>query len=200
MKKLETIISKSKNSGGVYVDFPTTRKELRRRLSNIGISKDKWIVRGVKTGSNHFGNIVANSKNLDELNYLGYWMSQFDDDQYHLFFHLCDVFKNDTNSVADCINIAANIKCYCMLRRIANAEKLGRWRVSEYLKNNDADSLAVWESIDREYAELGYQYAAEKHGRFFNGNFYARTDDWSLAYLGEIDDIPEHLLVDEIRI
>ena len=30
-----------------------------------------------------------------------------------------------------------------MLPKIKNAEFLGRWRVSEYLKNNDADSLAV---------------------------------------------------------
>lgn len=80
MNKLEIIIAKSKDRGGIYVDFPISRKDLWERLSSVGISKDKWIIRGVKTGSNHFGDIVANSKNLDELNYSGYWMSQFTDD------------------------------------------------------------------------------------------------------------------------
>ena len=200
MNKLEVLISKKGSHDRIYISFPTTRKEVREHLSSIGVLKDDWLITGVKTGSNHFGRIIISSKSLDELNLLGYWVSQLDDNQYHSFFHLCDVYKNDINSVADCINVAANIKCYFMLRRVGNAEKLGRWRVSEYLKNNDADSIAVWESIDRDYAEIGYQYAAEKHGCFFDGDFYARTDDWCLAYLGEIDDIPECMLIDEIRI
>lgn len=62
MKKLEIIITKNKDCGGIYVDFPISRKDLWERLSSVGISKDKWIIRGVKTGSNHFGDIVANSK------------------------------------------------------------------------------------------------------------------------------------------
>lgn len=200
MNKLEIIISKNKNCGGIYVDFPISRKELWKRLSSVGISKNKWIIRGVKTGSNHFGDIVANSKSLDELNYLGYWMSQFADEEYYYFFHLCEVFKEDINSVAGCINIASNIKNYFMLRKIRNTEFLGRWRVSEYLKNNDANSIAVWESLDKNFEEIGCRYAAEKHGRFFSGDFYGRTENWSQTYNGDIDDIPEHLLVDEIRI
>ena len=101
--KLEVLISKKGSCERAYVSFPTTRKKIRETLSSVGILKDDWFISGVKTGSNHFGNLIISSKSLDELNLLGYWMSQFDDDQYHSFFNLCDVFKNDTNSVADCI-------------------------------------------------------------------------------------------------
>jgi len=150
MNKLEVLITKRESRDRVYVSFPTTRKEIRETLGSIGIVKDDWLIVGVKTGSNPFGEIILSSDSLDELNFLGFWMSQFSEEEYHSFFHLCDVFSEDINSVADCINIASNIKNYFMLKRVRNAEILERWRVSEYLKNNDADSLAVWESIDRD--------------------------------------------------
>lgn len=44
MNKLEIIFSKNKESKCVYVDFPITRKELRRRLSSVGITKDEFII------------------------------------------------------------------------------------------------------------------------------------------------------------
>ena len=200
MNKLEVLIAKRESRETVYVSFPTTRKEIRETLSSIGIVKDGWLIVGVKTGSNPFGEIILSSGSLDELNFLGYWMSQFDNNEYHSFFHLCDVFSNDINSVADCINIAANIKNYFMIRKLKNEEFVGRWMVSEYLKKHDADSLAVWESVDKDYEELGHRYVAEKHGRFFEGNFYGRTDNWERVYNGEDDDIPEDLLIDSIRI
>ena len=87
-----------------------------------------------------------------------------------------------------------------MLRKIRDTEFLGRWRVSEYLKNNDADSLAVWESLDKNFEEIGCRYAAEKHGRFFEGSFYGRTEKWSQIYNGDIEDIPKYLLIDRIPI
>ena len=37
-------------------------------------------------------------------------MSQFTDEEYYYFFHLCEVFSDGINSVADGINIASNIK------------------------------------------------------------------------------------------
>ena len=198
--KLETIISKNKESKFVHVAFPITRKELRKRLSSVGIVDDEWIIRGVKTGSEKFGTVVANSKNFDELNFLGYFFAQLDADNYYKFFHLCNVFSEDINSVADCINVASNTDNYFMLRKIRDAEFLGRWCVSEYLKNNDADSLAVWESIGRDFEEIGYRYAAEKHGRFWGGDFYGRTENWFRTYSGNVEDIPEYLLIDRIPI
>ena len=200
MNKLEVLITKRESRDRVYVSFPTTRKEIRETLGSIGIVKDDWLIVGVKTGSNPFGEIILSSDSLDELNFLGFWMSQFSEEEYHSFFHLCDVFNNDISSVADCINIAANIKNYFTIRKLKNEEFVGRWMVSEYLKRHDADCLAVWESVGQDYEILGHWYVAEKHGRFFNGDFYGRTENWERVFNGEETDIPEDLLIDSIRI
>ena len=200
MKKLETFMVKKGGRSGVYITFPSTRKEIRKRLRSIGIVKNEWETVAVKTGSNVFADAVVACKNLDELNYLGYWMSQFSEEEYHAFFELCNAGCSEGNSIAGYINVAANIKNYFRLDGIRNETDLGRRMVGEYLRKRGDNVLDVWKAVDEDFEEIGLRYTVEKHGHYFEGNFYGRTDNWERVYNGEDDDIPEDLLIDSIRI
>lgn len=112
-ERLETYIAKRGSDFGAFVDFPTTAKELRAKFKKLNIEKDDWQILAVKTGDDSFGKAIINCHDLDELNYLGYWISQFDANEYRLFFEFASAGCADGTTVCDYINLAANLKaCY----------------------------------------------------------------------------------------
>ena len=100
--KLEVYITQKDAGRGVYISFPTTRQALRRAFKKAHISLNDWKIAALKTGSDVFSEAVLACRNLDELNLLGFWLSQLSEKQYDAFFRLCDAGCAEGNRMADC--------------------------------------------------------------------------------------------------
>lgn len=199
--KLETYIVKKGNGIGVFVDFPITAKELRDKFEKINIKKDDWRIIAVKTGDENFGTAVMHCRNLDELNFLGYWISQLDSAEYSLFFEYAAAGCADGTTIYDYINLAANFKSCYRVDNIQNELELGQWRVSQYEKEVGHPLPTLWEAEKEDLENLGYAFAANFHGRFYKGNYYARFSTWSDVYNGEPETIPkDYCLTDPLRV
>ncbi|MBQ4598721.1 MAG: hypothetical protein IJB19_02290 [Clostridia bacterium] len=199
--KLETYIVKKGSSLGIFVDFPISVQELRKKFEQNGIDKDNWKIAAVKTGDDDFGKAVIGCRDLDELNFLGYWISQLNSDEYSLFFEYASAGCADGTTICEYINLAANFKSCYRVDGIQNALELGQWRVSQYEKEIGHPIPMLWESEKEDFENLGYAFAANFHGRFFNGNYYARFSTWSDIYSGDPETIPlDYCLTDSLRI
>lgn len=199
-EKLETYIAKRGSDLGAFVNFPTTAKELRTKFKKMNIEKDDWQILAVKTGDDSFGRAVANCRDLDELNYLGYWISQFDANEYSLFFEFASAGCADGTTVCDYINLAANLKACYRVEDIQNELELGKWRVSQYEKEGGHPIPSLWEAEAEDFENLGYAFAANFHGRFYEGNYYARFSTWKDVYNGDPEAIPpDYCLTDPLR-
>ena len=198
--KLETYMVKQGENASAYITFPTTRKALRKRLQKIGVVKNDWKIVAVKTGCDAFADAVIACRNLDELNYMGFWFSQFSEEEYYLFFELANAGCAEGDSLTDYINLASNIKCFFRLDGIKDTRTLGRYIVAGYLRKHGEEAPEIIANLHDELEDVGLQHAAEYHGRFYNGNFYGRYSTWSQTYNGEDDDIPDFLCIDSIRI
>lgn len=131
---LETYITQNGKNNGVYVSFPTTRKAIRRAFKKAHIPLNDWKVAALKTGSDAFSKAVFECRNLDELNLLGYWMSQFSEEEYYAFFDLCDAGCAEGQRIADFINLAANYHNVYCLKNIPDEVALGKWCVEQMAK------------------------------------------------------------------
>ncbi len=200
MYTLEVILAREGNSNGVYFEFPTSRRRLWETMRKNGIEKNKWHLAAVKTGSNPFGEAVLASRNLDELNFMGHLMSLFDNNDYPLFFALCNMGCAEGNALDCYINLAANIKNFFQIDGIGTVNALGRWIIEEYLNRHDSNIPEVRESLEDKIENIGRQYLEEHDGRFFHGNFYGRNNKWRKVYSGEIEDIPDELCIETLRI
>ena len=199
-EKLRTYIVKKGNLNGTLVEFPTTTKELRRKFRELGIAKDDWDIIAVETGDENFGTAVLHCRDLDELNYLGYWISQLDSVQYSLFFEFAAAGLANGSNLSDYINLAANLNSCYRVDGIQNELSLGKWRVAQYEKEVGHPISALWDAEDEDFEDLGYAFAANFHGRFFNGDYYARFSTWKDVYNGESELIPpRHCLTDPLR-
>ena len=134
--KLETIIANKKTNESIYVSFPLTRRELREKLKKIGATQENFRICGVKVGNNDFGKAVINCPSFDILNYLGYWMSQFTEDEYYLFFEYLNAGMSWGQDVDDYINAAANIKNFYRIDNIKDYYSLGKWCLNEYVSRH----------------------------------------------------------------
>ncbi len=153
--KLETYMVKQGERASVYISFPITRKALRKRLQKIGVVKNDFQIVAVKTGCNNFADAVVACRNLDELNYMGFWMSQFSKKEYYLFFELCNSGCAEGRSLTDFINLASNIKCFFKLEGISDTRTLGRYIVAEYLRKRGENAPEIIANLHDELEDVG---------------------------------------------
>lgn len=192
--KLETYITSAGARNGAYISFPTTRKAIAEQFQKCGISWENWYVAGVKTGSNAFGRAVLNCRDPDELNYLGYWISQLTEDEYTAFFEMAEAGCAFGDRVADYINLAANIYSHFYIDNVCNERELGQYCVCDFLnEHKDTYPPEMLFDLYGQFESIGADYAMKNHGRFYNGGFYGRTDSWKSVYEEDSDDIPAHL-------
>lgn len=196
--KLETIIESETNER-IYVSFPISRRELREKLKKINATPDSFQVCGVKVGNNDFGKAVLRCTSLDILNYLGYWMSQFSENEYYLFFEFLNAGMAWGQDIDDYINAAANIKSFYRIDNIQDYYALGKWCLNEYFSRHKELSIEDFDTSYQEVETLGMQYASDRLGKFFEGSFYGCLPSFELIYTDE-NDIPKDLLVSPLRI
>lgn len=191
---LETYITQNGKNNGVYIAFPTTRKAIRRAFKKAHIPLDDWKVAALKTGSDAFSKAVFECRNLDELNLLGYWMSQFSEEEYYDYFDLCDAGCAEGQRIADFINLAANYHNIFCLKDITDEVALGRRCIEMMAKAKPEEADEIREEMAGCEEELGADYAEIHHGHIFENVFYGRRFEWLDIYDEECPEtIPEEL-------
>lgn len=200
MNGLELIIAQNGETEGVYMHLPITRNAFWKKLNDNGIKKSNWQIVGVKTGDNDFADTILASRNLDELNYLGFFMSQFSDEEYNFFFELCNANCVEDKTVTCYINLAANIKNHFKIILANTCDKLGLWVLYKKLGGDKEKLKEVLDSMEPDLTEIGLEFLQKHDGRFSNQDFYGKHTHWRRVYTGDIQEIPEHFLLDSIRI
>lgn len=193
---LEIYITQNGKNNGVYVSFPTTRKAIRRAFKKAHIPLNDWKVAALKTGSDAFSKAVFECRNLDELNLLGYWMSQFSEEEYYAFFDLCDAGCAEGQRIAGFINLAANYHNIFCLKDIPDEVALGRHCIEMMAKAKPEEADEIREEMAGHEEELGLEYAAFRHGHIYNGVFCGRKLEWQDIYFeDDSESIPEELRI-----
>lgn len=193
---LETYITQNGKNNGVYISFPTTRKAIRRAFKKAHIPLNDWKIAALKTGSDVFSKAVFECRNLDELNLLGYWMSQFSEEEYYAFFDLCDAGCAEGQCIADFINLAVNYHNIFCLKDIIDESALGKWCVEQMAKAKPEEADEIREEMAGREEELGIEYAAFRHGHIYNGIFCGRKLEWQDIYFeDDPEGIPEELRI-----
>ena len=194
--KLEVYITRKDAGRGVYISFPTTRQALRRAFKKAHISLNDWKIAALKTGSDAFSKAVFECRNLDELNLLGYWMSQFSEEEYYAFFDLCDAGCAEGQRIADFINLAANYHNIFCLKDIPDEVALGRHCIEMMAKAKPEEADEIREEMAEHEEELGIEYAAFRHGHIYNNVFCGRKLEWQDVYFeDDPESIPEELRI-----
>ena len=194
--KLEVYITRKDAGRGVYISFPTTRQALRRAFKKAHIPLNDWKVAALKTGSDAFSKAVFECRNLDELNLLGYWMSQFSEEEYYAFFDLCDAGCAEGQRIADFINLAANYHNIFCLKDIPDEVALGRHCIEMMAKAKPEEADEIREEMAGHEEELAADYAAFRHGHIYNNVFCGRKLEWQDIYFeDDPESIPEELRI-----
>lgn len=192
--KLEVYITQKDAGRGVYISFPTTRQALRRAFKKAHIPLNDWKIAALKTGSDVFSEAVLACRNLDELNLLGFWLSQLSEKQYDAFFRLCDAGCAEGNRMADLINLAANYHNVFCWEGIADETALGKRCIERMIEAKPEDAEAIREEFSGLETELGIEYAAMQHGHIYDNVYCARKTAWEDVYDEECPEtIPEEL-------
>lgn len=194
--KLEVYITRKDAGRGVYISFPTTRQALRRAFKKAHISLNDWKIAALKTGSDVFSEAVLACRNLDELNLLGFWLSQLGEKQYAAFFRLCDAGCAEGQRIADFINLAANYHNIFCLKDIPDEVALGRHYIEMMAKAKPEEADEIREEMAGHEEELAADYAAFRHGHIYNGVFCGRKLEWQDIYFeDDSESIPEELRI-----
>lgn len=180
--KLEVYITRKDAGRGVYISFPTTRQALRRAFKKAHISLNDWKIAALKTGSDVFSEAVLACRNLDELNLLGFWLSQLGEKQYAAFFRLCDAGCAEGKRMADLINLAANYHNVFCWEGIADETALGMRCIERMIEAKPEDAEAICEEFAGLEAELGIEYAAMQHGHIYDNVYCGRKTTWEDVY------------------
>ena len=191
---VEVYIAKTGSRKGVYVSFPTTREAIHRLFKKAHIPMNNWEVVAVKTGSQLYYRTVVCCRNLDELNLLGFWLSQLDEHEYKAFFTLCEAGCAEGDRMADLINLAANYPNVYCLKNITDEAALGRHCIEMMAKAKPEEADAIRADLAGQEEKLGIDYAEIHHGHIFEDVFCGRRFEWSDVYNEACPEtIPEEL-------
>ena len=191
MSKLKGRLQSS--SGKIMdVQFPIPHPEFKkiiRELTNDD-PHGTWHLYEFQVCSDAEGFSLERCHNLDELNYYGHIVDQFDEYDWGRYKFLLDAGVAEWYNLKTIINVAANINNYCLIENVHSYKDLGKILTQDDPNYADAD--------DKTLRDLGKKYAKERHGKISEGYFVQKCPkSWKQIYDGNPQTIDPKFRLEE---
>lgn len=175
---------------GEWVDFPTTKDEIKMVFDRIGINDEyeEWFVSDYDDylGGLELTEWFGEYPNLDELNYFAAKIASLDNYDTKTFLAALEHEQpSDVSEVFDLIDATEN-QCFCLYLDINDDNELGRYWVEESGCYDTKNLGRLADYID--YEAFGQDIRFETDGEFTQYGWLEVVDSVPENYDGEIPD------------
>lgn len=183
---------------GEWVQFPTTKEELKQVFERIGIGKqdefgqpyEEWFITDYECSVYGVYDMLREYESLDKLNYLASLIDEMDEDDQEKFVAIMEAGCDEVSNINDLINLTFNLDDYDFIHGIKDEYDLGYYYANEAGIYSARDLGVLANYID--YEGFGRDIATDENGSFTDKGYIRVTGDGRKRYFdGSLADIPD---------
>ena len=192
MSMIEVYVENSgrQDFAGEWLKLPTTRQEVQRLLSHIGVDGERYTdisILDFESNVSGLASRLSDYENLDELNYLAVLLDELKTGGQLEKFEAALSLGEYSGGVRAAINLAQNLDCYDYFPGVENHEQLGEYLIYE------RDFLQIPEEIRPyfDYEAYGRDYDLNSTGSLQKDRFNKNNREGFIEYYTGREDIPD---------
>ncbi len=177
----------TENGKGIKIQFPISNEDFKKLLNSItcGNLTKSFGIKKMKVNHHYEAKFLTESTSISSINFYCGLVKNLSDAEYNMLRFLLDA-GFATEGINDLINLTLNLGNFAFAEGIPDAYTLGKKILEVNADKNDLPS----EFDDRDKITwLGEYIRMNADGRFFDGIYIEKTENYKLLFNGP-DDVP----------
>ena len=160
-----------------WLKLPTTREAVKELFTKLQIKGNNYLISDCNFPIEEVTNAILRCRNLDELNYFASKFAELDVQARERFRQIVASGCDYADTVAQCINLVYGMDyTFFTLSGVSTYEQVCEFHLACLKLSRD---YVPTQYISREmYRRIGEEFARSERGKFFEGNYIARTRNY----------------------
>ncbi len=170
-----SVMVENSNTGDcAWLKLPTTRDAVKELFAKLQIKGNNYLISDCNFPIEQITSAILRCRNLNELNYFAVKFSELDPQGRERFRQIIGSGVDWVECVAHCINLIYGMDyTFFSLSSVSTYEQVCEFHLACQKLSH---AYVPTQHIPQEkYAQIGKELAHAEHGKFFEGNYIART-------------------------